>query len=57
MPMPVHYVHHKYGQWHHNFGLAVDWWDRVFGTYKAMDWYDEKEQAKPELGFRQLRWF
>lgn len=57
MPMPVHYVHHKYGQWHHNFGLAVDWWDRVFGTYKAMDWYDEKEQAKPELGFRELRWF
>jgi sterol desaturase/sphingolipid hydroxylase (fatty acid hydroxylase superfamily) len=57
LPMPVHYVHHKYGQWHHNFGLAVDWWDHVFGTYKAMDWYDEKEQAKPELGFRQVRWF
>lgn len=55
--MPVHYVHHKYGQWHHNFGLAVDWWDHVFGTYKAMDWYDEKEQAKPQLGFGQLRWF
>jgi len=29
MKMPVHYVHHKYGMWHHNFGLAVDWWDHV----------------------------
>jgi sterol desaturase/sphingolipid hydroxylase (fatty acid hydroxylase superfamily) len=57
MTMPVHYVHHKYGQWHHNFGLAVDWWDRVFGTYKAVEWLDEKELAKPELGFTQLRWF
>lgn len=57
MPMPVHYVHHKYGQWEHNFGLAVDWWDRVFGTYKPVDWIDEQELARPELGPWQLRWW
>jgi sterol desaturase/sphingolipid hydroxylase (fatty acid hydroxylase superfamily) len=57
MKMPVHYVHHKYGMWHHNFGLAVDWWDRVFGTYKAVDWYTPEEQARPNLSFLQLRWW
>jgi sterol desaturase/sphingolipid hydroxylase (fatty acid hydroxylase superfamily) len=57
MAMPVHYVHHKYGMWHHNFGLALDWWDRVFGTYKVVDWLDEKELAKPEKGFAELKWY
>jgi len=28
-------VHHRDQMWHHNFGLAVDWWDRVFGTYRV----------------------
>lgn len=57
MKMPVHYVHHKYNMWHHNFGLGVDWWDHVFGTYKAVDWLGEAEltQAKPNL--LQLRWW
>ncbi|MEM7557107.1 MAG: sterol desaturase family protein [Cyanobacteria bacterium P01_A01_bin.84] len=36
MKMPVHYVHHQNNQWDCNFGLAVDWWDRVFGTYKPV---------------------
>jgi hypothetical protein len=27
-----------YHQWHHNFGVTVDWWDHVFGTYKEMPW-------------------
>jgi sterol desaturase/sphingolipid hydroxylase (fatty acid hydroxylase superfamily) len=57
MPMPVHYVHHKYGQWHHNFGLALDWWDRVFGTYKPVEWIDAKEQSRPERSRWDLRWF
>jgi sterol desaturase/sphingolipid hydroxylase (fatty acid hydroxylase superfamily) len=33
MAMPVHYVHHKHNQWHYNFGIGVDCWDRLFGTY------------------------
>jgi sterol desaturase/sphingolipid hydroxylase (fatty acid hydroxylase superfamily) len=31
--MPVHYVHHKHNMLRHNFGMCVDWWDHVFGTY------------------------
>ncbi|MDJ0588409.1 MAG: sterol desaturase family protein [Pleurocapsa sp. MO_226.B13] len=57
LKMPVHYVHHKYNQWNHNFGLAVDWWDRVFGTYKEMDWLSEKELEIPEKGYLQLKWW
>jgi sterol desaturase/sphingolipid hydroxylase (fatty acid hydroxylase superfamily) len=57
MKMPVHYVHHKYGMWNHNFGLAVDWWDRVFGTYKAVNWLTSDELSRPQLGYSQLRWW
>ncbi len=55
--MPVHYVHHKYGQWHHNFGLAVDWWDHAFGTYKSTEWVDDMERSRPNKGLLELRWF
>lgn len=57
MRMPVHYVHHKYGMWHHNFGLAVDWWDHIFGTYKLVSWLTEDELNQPERGYWQLRWW
>ncbi|MGD1913439.1 MAG: sterol desaturase family protein [Rivularia sp. (in: cyanobacteria)] len=57
MKMPVHYVHHKYGMWEHNFGLAVDWWDHVFGTYKAVEWMSEKEMALSDLGYLELKWW
>lgn len=56
MKMPVHYVHHKYNQWHHNFGLGVDWWDRVFGTYCLVEWLSAEEQTKPIGGRFQLKW-
>lgn len=57
MKMPVHYVHHKYGMWHHNFGLAVDWWDHAFGTYKLMDWLTEEELNQEPKSLLQLRWW
>ena len=41
MRIPVHYVHHRDQMWHHNFGMAVDWWDRLFGTHKVVPWGDE----------------
>jgi sterol desaturase/sphingolipid hydroxylase (fatty acid hydroxylase superfamily) len=41
MRLPVHYVHHRDQMWHHNFGLAFDVWDRVFGTYKVVPFGDE----------------
>ncbi len=55
--LPVHYVHHKYNMWHHNFGLALDWWDHVFGTYQQVDWETEAETAKSHLGQFQIRWW
>ena len=57
MPMPVHYVHHKHQMWHHNFGLAVDWWDRVFGTYKKVDWLTKEEERLAKQSYLQLRWW
>lgn len=57
MKMPVHYVHHKYGQWHHNFGLAVDWWDHIFRTYKPTDWLTEEELSRSERNYLELRWW
>ncbi|MGB8700316.1 MAG: sterol desaturase family protein [Thermosynechococcaceae cyanobacterium] len=57
MKMPVHYVHHKYGMWEHNFGLALDWWDHIFGTYKAVDWLTEDELSQPQRNLWQLRWW
>lgn len=38
MKRPVHYLHHKHHMWRHNFGIAFDFWDRVFGTYQRVDW-------------------
>lgn len=57
MKMPVHYIHHKYGMWHHNFGLGVDWWDHVFGTYKPMEWPAADDLAQPERSRWALRWW
>jgi sterol desaturase/sphingolipid hydroxylase (fatty acid hydroxylase superfamily) len=57
MKMPVHYVHHRYGMWHHNFGLAVDWWDHIFRTYKLVEWRAEAEQNIPPRGYLELRWW
>lgn len=56
MTMPVHYVHHKYNQWHHNFGLGLDFWDRVFGTYKPVAWLTQAEANLPEQGCLKIRW-
>jgi len=56
MKMPVHYVHHKYNQWEHNFGLAVDWWDKLFGTYQEVDWLTEKELENSAQGYWQIKW-
>ena len=57
MKMPVHFVHHEYNQWHHNFGLGVDWWDRIFGTYKSMEWQDRKAAERVEKGHLQVKWW
>lgn len=50
--MPVHWVHHRHGMTHANFGLAVDWWDRVFGTYRPVAW--DRSEVERETG--PVRW-
>ncbi len=55
---PVHYLHHKHKMWHHNFGISVDIWDRVFGTYKKVEWKPEKRPFDyPLSNFWRIRWF
>ena len=56
MKMPVHYVHHKYNMWHHNFGIGVDIWDRAFGTYKVAEWQTSEERAAPARGMLHVKW-
>ena len=56
MKMPVHYVHHKYNQWDCNFGLAVDWWDRLFGTYRKVNWLTEEEIKRSDKSYWQIKW-
>jgi sterol desaturase/sphingolipid hydroxylase (fatty acid hydroxylase superfamily) len=37
MPRPVHRIHHALDMTEHNFGVLVDWWDRLFGTYRSIE--------------------
>jgi sterol desaturase/sphingolipid hydroxylase (fatty acid hydroxylase superfamily) len=57
MKMPVHYVHHKYDQWNHNFGIGVDWWDRIFQTYQEVDWLSEPELSQAKQGLFAIKWY
>ena len=57
MPMPVHYIHHHHNQWHHNFGIGVDLWDRLFGTYQFIEWQPETESEPVPSGYLRIRWW
>jgi hypothetical protein len=55
---PVHHLHHKHHMWHHNFGISLDVWDRVFGTYKTVEWNPERRPRDfPLRSFYQIHWF
>ena len=56
MPQPVHHLHHHGKMWHHNFGILVDWWDRVFGTYKKVEW-ERPERKQPLSSYFKIKWF
>ncbi|MGH8551212.1 MAG: sterol desaturase family protein [Methylococcales bacterium] len=54
---PVHHLHHKHNMAKHNFGISVDFWDRIFGTYRAGKWQPEKEPSEyPLRSFVGIRW-
>jgi len=38
MRRPVHRLHHDLDMRTHNFGILVDWWDRLFGTYQPIEY-------------------
>jgi sterol desaturase/sphingolipid hydroxylase (fatty acid hydroxylase superfamily) len=55
---PVHHLHHKHKMWKHNFGILVDFWDRVFGTYRREDWQPSKRLREyPLSSFLKIRWY
>lgn len=54
--MPVHHVHHRDRQHDRNFGLAVDWWDRVFGTYEYSAWRTPELDARRASGPLAVKW-
>jgi sterol desaturase/sphingolipid hydroxylase (fatty acid hydroxylase superfamily) len=37
MKRPVHRMHHAGSHIKGNYGILVDWWDRLFGTYTAIE--------------------
>jgi sterol desaturase/sphingolipid hydroxylase (fatty acid hydroxylase superfamily) len=58
LSMPIHFVHHAHNQWYDNFGVTLDVWDRVFGTYKRLEWHDRLKPQHAEPGRRiwQINW-
>lgn len=57
MVRPVHHLHHHHRMWKHNFGITVDIWDRVFGTYKPTDWRPERRARNyPLKAFFRIKW-
>jgi sterol desaturase/sphingolipid hydroxylase (fatty acid hydroxylase superfamily) len=54
---PVHHLHHSGHMWHYNFGISSGLWDRVFGTYKAVDWQRARRLRDiPLRAYFQIRW-
>jgi sterol desaturase/sphingolipid hydroxylase (fatty acid hydroxylase superfamily) len=57
MPRPNHHLHHKFHLWHHNFGISFDVWDRVFGTFKVLEWTpDPAARPRAFRDFVQITW-
>jgi len=55
---PVHHLHHEHKMWKNNFGITVDFWDRIFGTYKVVEWNPEKRPFEHSLlSFLRIKWF
>jgi sterol desaturase/sphingolipid hydroxylase (fatty acid hydroxylase superfamily) len=56
MRMPIHHVHHAHQMWRHNFGICFDGWDRLFGTYKVVDW--QRPFTRPRWrDFLRIEWW
>lgn len=49
MPRPVHGLHHVHDMTEHNFGILVDWWDRLFCTYRPIEWPRSRSRDGPHF--------
>lgn len=58
MRHPVHHIHHHGKMWHHNFGILVDFWDRIFGTYKPVERpADSSKTRYPISAYFKIKWY
>jgi sterol desaturase/sphingolipid hydroxylase (fatty acid hydroxylase superfamily) len=57
LPRPVHYLHHRDNMWRSNFGISLDLWDRVFATYRVVEWRPEHPpHGYPLRRYLDIRW-
>jgi sterol desaturase/sphingolipid hydroxylase (fatty acid hydroxylase superfamily) len=57
MHPPVHTVHHNFEMWKKNFGIGVDVWDKIFGTYERVEWHPDPARARQRLrDFMRIKW-
>lgn len=54
---PTHAIHHYHSEWHHNFGITFDLWDRVFGTYKAHPDHPYQRPEGDDTPIWRIHWF
>jgi sterol desaturase/sphingolipid hydroxylase (fatty acid hydroxylase superfamily) len=55
MKAPVHHLHHRHHMTRYNFGIGLDVWDRVFGTYQQRSWQPKPLPRDPREWLR-IQW-
>ena len=55
MKAPVHHLHHRHHMSKHNYGIAVDIWDRCFGTYQFRHW-QQRERPRDVREWFRIQW-
>lgn len=55
MKAPVHHLHHRHHMTRHNFGIGLDVWDRLFGTYQQRSWQPQPLPRDPREWLR-IQW-
>ena len=56
MQQPVHHVHHAHKQWKHNFGISLDVWDRIFGTFEPVSDAPRAAAGTPLSAWLSIKW-
>jgi sterol desaturase/sphingolipid hydroxylase (fatty acid hydroxylase superfamily) len=57
LPRPVHYLHHRFDKGSYDFGIVVDFWDRLLGTYKTYNWKPPAEYQFSFRGLFDIKWY